>query len=68
MLFLPVLWSIFLNISGPQIWVYMGEHGGYGGIQRDTAGYSGMWEIHRESGIQRDTAGYSGIQRDTIKI
>ena len=35
---------------------------GYSGIQQDTAGYSGIW------GLQRDTAGcragYSRMQRD----
>ncbi len=62
---LPVLWSIFFNISGPQnwgIWRDMGDMGDmarYSGIQQDTAGYGGY------SGIQRDTAGYSGKQWDT---
>jgi hypothetical protein len=60
----------------------MGGYGGiwgiwiWRGIQRDTAGYSGIWEIQRDtvgySGIQQDlagdTAGYSGIQLDIIKI
>ena len=67
-----MLWSIFFIISGPQIWEDMGEYEGYGEIQRDiagnTAGYSGILEIQRDTvgykGISRDTAKYSGIQRD----
>ena len=70
----PVLWTleyIFHYIRfGSQIWGDMGGYEGYGGKQRDTAGYS---RIQRDtgagySGSMGDTAGYSGIQRDTIKI
>ena len=68
-LVLPVLWSTFFIISGPQIWGDIGDMAGYSrikrGIQRDKAGYSRIWRIQRDtagySGIQRDTAGYSGV-------
>ena len=48
----PVPWSKVFIIFGPQIW---GDIGGYSGIHRDTAGYTGISEI------QRDAAGCSGI-------
>ena len=60
----PVLWSIILIISGPQICVDIGGYGEYGRIQRNTAGYGGTAGY---SGIQLDTVGYSGIEWDTTE-